>query len=129
MVSLGHNELKWNILSLQLVLGLNEGPWIKLCLTRLIKSIKVFILLICFSYNLKHQNPLALLFNHDDSLACLHSILIPSTFSFVFVYIMSIYIYIMVNKLHSVITHINSSPPGQNGRHFGRRHFQIHFLE
>ena len=24
---------------------------------------------------------------------------------------------------------INSSPPGQNGRHFGRRQFQTHFLE
>ena len=23
----------------------------------------------------------------------------------------------------------NSSPPGQNGRHSGRRHFQLHFLE
>ena len=23
---------------------------------------------------------------------------------------------------------INSSPPGQNGRRFGRRHFQMHFL-
>ena len=23
----------------------------------------------------------------------------------------------------------NSSPPGQNGRHSGRRHLQIHFLE
>ena len=24
---------------------------------------------------------------------------------------------------------INSSPPGKNGRHFGRRQFQMHFLE
>ena len=24
---------------------------------------------------------------------------------------------------------VNSLPPGQNGRHFGRRHFQMHYLE
>ena len=24
---------------------------------------------------------------------------------------------------------INSSPPGQNGRHFGRQHFQMHYLD
>ena len=24
---------------------------------------------------------------------------------------------------------INSSPPGQDGRHFGRQHFQTHFRE
>ena len=29
----------------------------------------------------------------------------------------------------AIIPHINSSPPGQNGHHFGRGHFQMHFLE
>ena len=28
----------------------------------------------------------------------------------------------------SVNDSMNSSPPGQNGRHFGRRQFQMHFL-
>ena len=27
------------------------------------------------------------------------------------------------------VSEINSSPPGQNGRHSGRRHFQMHFPE
>ena len=27
------------------------------------------------------------------------------------------------------LTHITHPPPGQNGRHFCRRHFQMHFLE
>ena len=31
------------------------------------------------------------------------------------------------NRIYSFL--INSSPPRQNGRHFGRRHFQMHFLE
>ena len=26
-------------------------------------------------------------------------------------------------------SHLNSSPPGPNGRHFGRRHFQMYFLK
>ena len=28
-----------------------------------------------------------------------------------------------------MLTYLNSSPPGQNGRHYGRRHFQRHFHE
>ena len=30
---------------------------------------------------------------------------------------------------HGTVREINSSPPGQNDRQFGRRHFQMHFLE
>ena len=30
---------------------------------------------------------------------------------------------------HIQLAYLNSTPPGQNGRHFGRRHFQLHFLE
>ena len=33
------------------------------------------------------------------------------------------------NYMSSLSHSINSSPPGQNGRHFDRRHFQMHFLE
>ena len=33
--------------------------------------------------------------------------------------------YLWKHHTHS----LNSSPPGQDGRHFGRRHFQMHFLE
>ena len=29
----------------------------------------------------------------------------------------------------SILGKFNSSPPGQNGRHFGRRHTQTHFLQ
>ena len=32
----------------------------------------------------------------------------------------------VVNNVGILI--MNSSPPGQNGRHFGRQHFQMHFL-
>ena len=31
-------------------------------------------------------------------------------------------------KITASFVWFNSSPPGQNGRYFGRRHFQIHFL-
>ena len=30
---------------------------------------------------------------------------------------------------HAAMWCVNSSPPGQNGRHFSRQHFQMHFLE
>ena len=31
--------------------------------------------------------------------------------------------------LFGLTTWVSSSPPGENGRHFGRRQFQMHFLE
>ena len=40
---------------------------------------------------------------------------------------------IMITKQHMQIMidsqAFNSSPPGQNGRYIGRRHFQLHFIE
>ena len=35
---------------------------------------------------------------------------------------------LFVSHHHRMILPFNSSPPGQNGRHFGRQQFQMHFL-
>ena len=39
------------------------------------------------------------------------------------------YTYTSVAYCQQGLVVINSSPPGQNGRHFGRRHIQMHFRE